>query len=89
MIKPVEAKPGTGMSYDTSLSPAPAPESQGESVAAPAEVGQVVGTLHHFQDYLLSQKQSLSSLPAMAEKIAAIDAALHELDLYLFGEGLA
>lgn len=28
------------------LSPAPAPESQGESVAAPAEVGQVMGTHH-------------------------------------------
>lgn len=83
MINQVEAKPGTGMSYDLSfpancpackeslhpwlgatggkcsvcinphcsagaehprLSPAPAPESQGESVAAPAEVGQVGGT---------------------------------------------
>ena len=44
MINQVEAKPGLGMTYDTSLSPAPAPESQGESVAAPAEVGQVGGT---------------------------------------------
>lgn len=44
MIKPVEAKPGTGMTYDTSLSPAPATTSLGESVAAPAEVGQGLGT---------------------------------------------
>lgn len=44
MFNQVEAKPGLGMTYDTSLSPAPAPESQGESVAAPAEVGQVGGT---------------------------------------------
>ena len=59
MINQVEAKPGTGMSLALNLcprcknflvpcpdclSPAPAPESQGESVAAPAEVGQVGGT---------------------------------------------
>lgn len=84
MIKAIQLKPGTGMT----LSPTPAPTSPSESVAAPAEVGQVAGTLHHFQDFLLSQKQSLSSLPAMTEKLACIDAALHELDLYLFGEGL-
>lgn len=71
------------------FSPPPALTSPSESVAAPAEVGQVAGTLHHFQDYLLSQKQALSPIPAMAQKVLSIDSALHELDLYLFGEGLA
>ena len=118
MIKAIQAKPITGMTF----SPTSAQESQSESVAAPAEVGQVAGTqadkpacrrgtcpadrlclacefptdlssragdLHSFQDFLISQKQSLSSLPEMAEKVASIDAALHELDLFLFGEGLA
>jgi len=74
------------------LSPSPAQESQCESVAAPAAAVQGEGTidlsiLNKFQDYLLSQKQALSSIPAMAEKVASIDSALHELDLFLFGEG--
>lgn len=50
MIKAIQAKPGTGMS----LSPPPAPTSPSESVAAPAEVGQVGGTptLEQFQRWL-------------------------------------
>ena len=77
-----------------SFSPPPAPTSPGESVAAPAEVGQVGGAYHDqtllikFQDYLISQKQALSSIPAMAEKVLSIDSALHELDLFLLSEGL-
>lgn len=42
MIKAIQAKPITGMSF----SPTSAQESQSESVAAPAEVGQGLGTHH-------------------------------------------
>lgn len=42
MIKAIQAKPITGMTF----SPPPAQQSQSESIAAPAEVGQGVGTKH-------------------------------------------
>ena len=42
MIKAIQAKPITGMTF----SPTSAQESQSESVAAPAEVGQGLGTHH-------------------------------------------
>lgn len=41
MIKAIQAKPITGMT----LSPPPAQQSQSESIAAPAEVGQGLGTI--------------------------------------------
>ena len=41
MIKAIQAKPITGMTF----SPPPAPTSPSESVAAPAEVGQGAGTI--------------------------------------------
>ena len=44
MIKAIQAKPITGMTF----SPPPAQESPGESVAAPAEVGQGMGPIEHF-----------------------------------------
>lgn len=88
MIKPVEAKPGTGMTYDTSLSPAPAPTSPSESVAAPAEVGQVVGTSLGLVAHPSKQKsinhcpqcnRSLVGLPFITE----IDEVMHGLLLSL------
>jgi len=39
-------------------------------------------TLQDFHAHLLNQRESLSLIPAMAEKVLAIDCALHELDLY-------
>ncbi len=41
MIKLIQAKPITGMTF----SPTPAQQSQSESIAAPAEVGQGLGTI--------------------------------------------
>lgn len=57
---------------------------QGEavSVAAPGLVG-VGGTLQDFRDQLLNQRESLSLIPGMEEKVLAIDCALHELELYV------
>ena len=67
----------------SSTSPLPGQEDQSARLAASAEVGQVEDTLKDFRDYLLNQRESLSLIPAMHEKVLAIDCALHELDLYL------
>lgn len=48
------------------LSPAPAPESQGESVAAPAEVGQVGGTSWIRRSVALRKADCLSRLEVEA-----------------------
>lgn len=70
----------------------PGHQDQSARLAASAPVDQVGGTHHYllikFQDYLISQKQALSPIPAMAEKVLSIDSALHELDLFLSSEGL-
>lgn len=79
---------------NTPISSPPGHQDLDASLAAPAQVDQVGGTHHDqsrlikFQDYLISQKQALSSIPAMAEKVLSIDSALHELDLFLLSEGL-
>lgn len=92
MINKVEAKPGLGMTYDTSLSPAPAPESQGESVAAPAEVGQVGGTSLELVSHPANQKainhcsecnRSLVRLPFIAEIDKVMDGLLLSLGVAL------
>lgn len=50
---------------------------------ASAQVDQVEGTLQAFLTYLLTQRDSLSLIPAMGEKVLAIDCALHELGLFM------
>lgn len=100
MINQVEAKPGTGMSLAPNLcprcknflvpcpdclSPAPAPESQGESVAAPAEVGQVGGTSWIRRSVALRQTHS-DQIKAIAE---ALDCTYEFAMRRLIVEGLA
>ncbi len=67
------------------ISPLPGQEDQSARLAASAEVGQVEGTLQDFRAHLLNQRESLSLIPAMGEKVLAIDCALHELDLFMGG----
>lgn len=65
------------------ISSPPGQEDQSARLAASAEVGQVEGTIQDFRDHLLNQRESLSLISAMEEKVLAIECALHELDLYV------
>lgn len=70
----------------TSLTPLRSPPGQTDlvdSLVAPGQVDQVEGTLKDFRDQLLNQRESLSLIPAMEEKVLAIDCTLHELELYV------